>query len=114
MHVKEGEFELSLEAKGSFEKKALADSPVMKELSEISLEETIDAPMVGTFYRSASPTEKPFVEAGDRVKKGDTLCIIEAMKVMNEIKADRDLLICKVVAKDGETVEFGKTLFIVE
>jgi acetyl-CoA carboxylase biotin carboxyl carrier protein len=88
----------------------------MKELSEIQikLDNTIDAPMVGVFYRSAGPNEKPFVSAGDSVKKGDTLCIIEAMKVMTEVKAKRDGKIKKVNVNDGDPIEFGKPLFVLE
>ena len=69
------------------------------------------SPMVGTFYRSASPTADPFVEVGKVVKEGDTLCIIEAMKMMNQIQADRNGTIKKVLVENGSTVEFDQPLF---
>lgn len=69
------------------------------------------SPMVGTFYRSASPTADPFVEVGQTVKEGDTLCIIEAMKMMNQIQADRAGTIKKVLVENGSTVEFDQPLF---
>ncbi len=69
------------------------------------------SPMVGTFYRSASPTAAPFVEEGQAVKEGDTLCIIEAMKMMNQIQADRAGVIKKILVENGSTVEFDQPLF---
>jgi len=69
------------------------------------------SPMVGTFYRSASPTAAPFVEAGASVKEGDTLCIIEAMKMMNQIQADRSGVIKKILVENGSAVEFDQPLF---
>ena len=69
------------------------------------------SPMVGTFYRSASPTADPFVEEGQAVKEGDTLCIIEAMKMMNQIQADRAGVIKKILVENGSTVEFDQPLF---
>ena len=69
------------------------------------------SPMVGTFYRSASPTASPFVEVGASVKEGDTLCIIEAMKMMNQIQADRAGVIKKILVENGSAVEFDQPLF---
>ena len=69
------------------------------------------SPMVGTFYRSASPTAAPFVEEGQAVKEGDTLCIIEAMKMMNQIQADRAGVIKKILVENGSAVEFDQPLF---
>lgn len=69
------------------------------------------SPMVGTFYRSASPTAAPFVEEGASVKEGDTLCIIEAMKMMNQIQADRSGVIKKILVENGSAVEFDQPLF---
>lgn len=69
------------------------------------------SPMVGTFYRSASPTAAPFVDEGASVKEGDTLCIIEAMKMMNQIQADRSGVIKKILVENGSTVEFDQPLF---
>ena len=74
----------------------------------------LKSPMVGTFYRSASPTSAAFVEEGQTVKVGDTLCIIEAMKLMNEIEADRTGVVKKILISDGQPVEYGEPLFIIE
>ncbi|MCL2351577.1 MAG: acetyl-CoA carboxylase biotin carboxyl carrier protein [Firmicutes bacterium] len=71
----------------------------------------VTAPIVGTFYQSSSPEKPPFVRPGDSVKPGDVLCIIEAMKIMNEIVCDRAGKIAEVCAKDGAMVEFGQALF---
>ena len=77
-------------------------------------EHVITAPMVGTFYASPSPGAKPFVEIGDEVKVGQVLCIIEAMKMMNQIEADRAGRITSIMARNGDPVEFGQPLFVVE
>ena len=69
------------------------------------------SPIVGTFYRSPNPDAKPFVEVGQHVKKGDVLCIVEAMKLMNEIEADADGVVAEVFPKNGQPVEFGENLF---
>ena len=74
----------------------------------------VKAPMVGTFYLKPSPTSEAYVEIGKTVKKGDTLCIIEAMKLMNEIESEFDGKIIEICVKDGETVEYGKPLFVIE
>jgi len=74
----------------------------------------ITAPMVGTFYASPSPGAKPFVEIGDEITVGQVLCIIEAMKMMNQIEADRAGRIASVMARSGDPVEFGQPLFVVE
>ncbi|MCE5312914.1 MAG: acetyl-CoA carboxylase biotin carboxyl carrier protein [Nitrospiraceae bacterium] len=75
---------------------------------------TITSPIVGTFYRSASPDSSPFVEVGTRIKKGQTLCIIEAMKLMNEIESEYDGIVTKLLVENGHAVEYGEPLFIVE
>ncbi len=75
---------------------------------------TINSPMVGTFYASPSPDAPPFVKIGDKVKKGQTLCILEAMKIMNELEAEYDCTIVDVLVEDGEAVEYDKPLFVVE
>jgi acetyl-CoA carboxylase biotin carboxyl carrier protein len=77
-------------------------------------EHVITAPRVGTFYASPSPGAKPFVEIGDEVKVGQVLCIIEAMKMMNQIEADRAGRVASVMARNGDPVEFGQPLFVVE
>ncbi len=74
----------------------------------------IKSPMVATFYKAPSPTSPPYVEIGDSVKKGDTLCILEAMKIMNELEAEFPCTIEKVLVKDGEKVEFDQPLFLVK
>ena len=74
----------------------------------------VKRPMVGTFYRSASPGAKAFVEIGDVVAQGDTLCIVEAMKLMNEIEADASGTIKSILAENGQAVEYGQPLFILE
>jgi acetyl-CoA carboxylase biotin carboxyl carrier protein len=79
-----------------------------------SNEHVITAPMVGTFYASPSPGAKPFVEIGDEIKVGQVLCIIEAMKMMNQIEADKSGRIASVMARNGDPVEFGQPLFVVE
>ena len=71
----------------------------------------VKSPMVGTFYSKPSPDSKPYVEVGQRVKKGDVLCIVEAMKLMNEIESEFDGEIVEVLLKDGDSVEYGKPLF---
>lgn len=73
----------------------------------------VKSPMVGTFYRSSAPGSAPFVEVGSAVKEGDTLCIIEAMKLLNEIDADASGTIRQVLVENGQAVEFGQPLFII-
>jgi acetyl-CoA carboxylase biotin carboxyl carrier protein len=74
----------------------------------------IKSPMVGTFYRSASPGAKAFVEVGSEVKEGEPVCIIEAMKIMNEIESDKSGRITKILCENGQAVEFGQPLFVIE
>ncbi len=74
----------------------------------------VKSPMVGTFYRSASPGAKPFVEIGVQVKAGETICIIEAMKILNEIEADKSGTIAKILCENGQAVEYGQPLFVIE
>lgn len=74
----------------------------------------VKAPMVGTFYRSASPGAKPFIEVGQTVKEGETLCIIEAMKILNEIEADKAGTVTQVLCENGQAVEYGQPMFIIE
>jgi acetyl-CoA carboxylase biotin carboxyl carrier protein len=74
----------------------------------------VKSPMVGTFYRSSSPGGKPFVEVGSEVKEGEPVCIIEAMKIMNEIESDKAGKITKILCENGQAVEFGQPLFIIE
>jgi acetyl-CoA carboxylase biotin carboxyl carrier protein len=74
----------------------------------------VKSPMVGTFYRSASPGAKAFVEVGQAVKEGDTICIIEAMKILNEIEADKSGTVTQILCDNGQAVEYGQPLFIIE
>ncbi len=74
----------------------------------------VKSPMVGTFYRAPSPGAKPFVEVGSQVKEGDTLCIIEAMKILNEIEADKAGTVTRVFCENGQAVEYGQPLFAIE
>ena len=75
---------------------------------------TVKSPMVGTFYRSSAPGAKSFVEVGSQVKEGDTLCIIEAMKILNEIESDKAGTVTQILGDNGQAVEFGQPLFIIE
>lgn len=97
----------------------VAAAPVAAVVSEaaapvVAAANALKSPMVGTFYRSASPTSAAFVEEGQTVKVGDTLCIIEAMKLMNEIEADRAGVVKQILVNDGQPVEYGEPLFIIE
>jgi acetyl-CoA carboxylase biotin carboxyl carrier protein len=74
----------------------------------------VKSPMVGTFYRSSSPGAKAFVEVGDAIKAGETICIIEAMKILNEIEADKSGTVSKVLCDNGQAVEYGQPLFIID
>jgi acetyl-CoA carboxylase biotin carboxyl carrier protein len=74
----------------------------------------VKSPMVGTFYRSSSPGAKAFVDVGAQVKEGDTLCIIEAMKILNEIEADKSGTVTRILADNGQAVEYGQPLFVIE
>ncbi|MBA3770897.1 MAG: acetyl-CoA carboxylase biotin carboxyl carrier protein [Ramlibacter sp.] len=75
---------------------------------------TVKSPMVGTFYRSSSPGAKPFVEIGSQIKEGETVCIIEAMKILNEIEADKSGTVTKLLCENGQAVEYGQALFVIE
>jgi acetyl-CoA carboxylase biotin carboxyl carrier protein len=75
---------------------------------------TVTSPIVGTFYRSPSPEAEPFVEVGSNVNKGQVLCIVEAMKLMNEIESEVDGVVVKVLVENGQPVEYGEPLFLIE
>ncbi|WP_406624361.1 acetyl-CoA carboxylase biotin carboxyl carrier protein [Acidovorax sp. SDU_ACID1] len=74
----------------------------------------VKSPMVGTFYRASSPGAKPFVEVGSQVKEGETICIIEAMKILNEIEADKSGTVTRILGENGQAVEYGQPLFVIE
>ena len=88
-------------------------SPEAPPVAASPADHAVKSPMVGTFYRSASPGTKPFVEIGDSVEAGDVLCIVEAMKLMNEIEADVSGTVKAVLAENGQAVEYGQPLFVI-
>ena len=94
----------------------LAAAPVITApvVEVVPVGHTVKSPMVGTFYRSSSPGAKSFAEVGQQVKEGDTICIIEAMKILNEIEADKSGTITQILAVDGQAVEYGAPLLIIE
>ena len=92
---------------------ALALAPAPEEKAPALEGHIVKAPMVGTFYRSGSPGAKPFVEVGDAVKAGQPICIIEAMKLMNEIEADKDGVIKAIMVESGQPVEYGEPLMMI-
>lgn len=83
-------------------------------VAEVPLGHTVKSPMVGTFYRSSSPGAKAFVEVGSVVKEGETICIIEAMKILNEIEADKSGTVTRILCDNGQAVEYGQPLFTIE
>lgn len=95
---------------------AAAPAPVVEVVAAepVATGHTVKSPMVGTFYRSASPGAASFVEIGSEVKEGDTLCIIEAMKILNEIESDKAGTVTQILCENGQAVEYGQPLFIVE
>jgi acetyl-CoA carboxylase biotin carboxyl carrier protein len=90
-----------------------ATAPAAVEAPVVEEGHAVKSPMVGTFYRSPSPDAKSFVEVGDTVAIGDTLCIIEAMKLLNEIEADKAGVIKKILVDNGQAIEYGEPLFII-
>ena len=91
---------------------APAPAPVAAPAAETG--HVVKSPMVGTFYRASSPNAKPFAEVGQQIKEGEAICIIEAMKIMNEIDADKSGTITKILVENGQPVEFGQALFVIE
>ncbi len=87
---------------------------LIKEVEEETRLITVTSPIVGTFYRSPSPEASPFIELGVKVKKGQVLCIIEAMKLMNEIESEIDGIVVKALVENGQPVEYGEPLFLIE
>ena len=75
---------------------------------------TVKSPMVGTFYRASSPGAKSFVEVGDTIKEGETICIVEAMKILNEIEADKSGTVSQILVENGQAVEYGQPMFVIE
>ena len=91
----------------------LAEAPAVAAPQAVA-EHVVKSPMVGTFYLSASPGAKPFVEVGDSIKAGETICIIEAMKILNEIEADKTGTVSRILCDNGQAVEYGQPLFEIE
>ena len=87
-----------------------ADSTV----PEVQPGHIVKSPMVGTFYRSSSPGAKPFIEMGGQIKEGETICIVEAMKILNEIEADKSGTVSAILCENGQAVEYGQPLFVIE
>ncbi|MDY4671391.1 MAG: acetyl-CoA carboxylase biotin carboxyl carrier protein [Oliverpabstia sp.] len=92
----------------------ITESQLPEETEEMVEGETVKAPLVGTFYSASAPEEAPFIQVGDVVKKGQTLGIIEAMKLMNEIECEYDGVVEKILAENGQMVEYGQPLFVIK
>jgi len=93
---------------------AAAAAPAVEVAAPVEAGHTVKSPMVGTFYGAASPGAKAFVTVGSTIKEGEPICIIEAMKIMNEIEADKSGTVTKILCENGQAVEFGQPLFIIE
>jgi len=90
-----------------------APAPVAAPVAAVPEGQIVKSPMVGTFYRSSSPGSAPFAEIGKQINKGETLCIIEAMKLLNEIESDFDGVIKQILVENGQPVEYGQPLFVI-
>lgn len=93
---------------------APSPTPKVEEANALPDGQVISSPMVGTFYRSPAPTQPPFVEVGSQVKAGDTLCIVEAMKMLNQIESDKTGMVVAILVENGQPVEFGQPLFVIK
>jgi acetyl-CoA carboxylase biotin carboxyl carrier protein len=91
---------------------AIEATPVVTPEPEVAAH-TVKSPMVGTFYRSSSPGAKPFVDIGETIKAGDTICIVEAMKILNEIEADKSGTVTQILVENGQAVEYGQPLYVI-
>ena len=103
--------EISTKAMKSSSQDVKKEEPELEQSSNENIGKIVNSPMVGTFYIKPNPSANPYVEVGKKVKKGDVLCIIEAMKLMNEIESEFDGEVAEIFIKDGEAVEYGKPLF---
>jgi acetyl-CoA carboxylase biotin carboxyl carrier protein len=92
---------------------AIEATPVLTPAPEVAAH-TVKSPMVGTFYRASSPGAKPFVDIGDTIKAGETICIVEAMKILNEIEADKSGTVTQILVENGQAVEYGQPLYVIE
>ncbi len=126
LEITEGEEKVRISKSGSTVQSCVA-SPAALQPAVAPVQETettvkaampdghvVKSPMVGTFYRSAAPSANAFVEVGQTVKEGDTLCIIEAMKLLNEIESDKSGVIKEILIENGQPVEYGEPLFVIE
>ena len=110
---------ISIEISNNSGSVQIAQSPISSQpqnvsntpTNESSIMQSIDSPMVGIIYLTPKPSSPPFVKSGQKIKKGDTICLIEAMKTFNEIKSDKDGVVESILIKNGEAVEFGQPLF---
>jgi acetyl-CoA carboxylase biotin carboxyl carrier protein len=93
---------------------AAAPAPEVPVVAEVAAGHAVKSPMVGTFYRSSTPGSAPFIQIGSVVKEGDTLCIIEAMKILNEIESDKAGVVKQILIDNGQAVEYGQPLLIIE
>lgn len=93
---------------------AMAELPAPVAAVPAQTGHVVKSPMVGTFYRASSPGAKSFVEVGSVVKEGETICIIEAMKILNEIEADKSGTVARILGENGQAVEYGQPLFVIE
>ena len=106
--------EKSMETSSENQKEDKVKNDLPADIPKVAAGKEIKSPMVGTFYGAPNPGADTFVKVGDKVNEGDVLCIIEAMKMMNEVKADFSGTILEIVPEDAEPVEFGQTLFIID
>jgi acetyl-CoA carboxylase biotin carboxyl carrier protein len=93
---------------------AMSAAPAVDAAAAVPAGHAVKSPMVGTFYRSASPGAKAYVEVGSVIREGETICIIEAMKILNEIEADKSGTVTKILSENGQAVEYGQPLFLIE
>jgi acetyl-CoA carboxylase biotin carboxyl carrier protein len=93
---------------------AMSAAPAVDAAALVPEGHAVKSPMVGTFYRSASPGAKAYVEVGSVIREGETICIIEAMKILNEIEADKSGTVTKILSENGQAVEYGQPLFLIE
>lgn len=131
LEITEGEEKVRISKSASSTQTYVTAPPVMQAASPAAVEpvtaplvpaaaeplpegHVVKSPMVGTFYRTSTPGANPFVEVGQAVKAGETLCIIEAMKLLNEIESDKDGVIKAVLVENGQPVEYGEPLFVIE